>query len=45
MLSIQIEFRMSMNADPNASFSLPTCILKTPTIKTLAASTNSDRSI
>ncbi len=37
-----IEFRMSMNADPNASFSLSTWILKSPTIKTLsAASTNS----
>ncbi len=35
---------MSMNADPNASFSLSTWILKSPTIKTLsAASTNSDR--
>ncbi len=33
-----------MNADPNASFSLSTWILKSPTIKTLsAASTNSDR--
>ncbi len=29
-----IEFRMSMNADPNASFSLSTWILKSPTIKT-----------
>ncbi len=39
-----IEFRMSMNSDPNASFSLSTWILKSPTIKTLsAASTNSDR--
>ncbi len=39
-----IEFRMSMNADPNASFSLSMWILKSPTIKTLsAASTNSDR--
>ncbi len=35
---------MSMNADPNASFSLSTWILKSPTIKILsAASTNSDR--
>ncbi len=35
---------MSMNADPNASFSLSTWILKSPTIKTLpAASANSDR--
>ncbi len=35
---------MSMNADPNASFSLSTWTLKSPTIKTLsAASTNSDR--
>uniref|UniRef100_A0A8C1R163 protein-tyrosine-phosphatase n=1 Tax=Cyprinus carpio TaxID=7962 RepID=A0A8C1R163_CYPCA len=34
---------MSMNADPNASFSLSTWILKSPTIKSLsAASTNSD---
>ncbi len=39
-----IEFRMSMNADPNAYFSLSTWILKSPTIKTLyAASPNSDR--
>ncbi len=37
---------MSMNADPNASFSLSTWILKSPTIRTLsAASTNSDRKI
>ncbi len=43
MLSNPIEFRMSMNADPNASFSLSTWILKSPTIKTLsAASTNCD---
>ncbi len=36
-------YLMSMNADPNASFSLSTWILKSPTIKTLsAASTNSD---
>ncbi len=35
---------MSMNADPNASFSLSTWILKSATIKTLSvASTNSDR--
>ncbi len=35
---------MSRNADPNASFSLSTWILKSPTIKTLsAASSNSDR--
>ncbi len=35
---------MSMNADPNASFSLSTWILKSPIMKTLsAASTNSDR--
>ncbi len=35
---------MSKNADPNASFSLSTLILKSPTIKTLsAASTNYDR--
>ncbi len=35
---------MSMNADPHASFSLSTWILKSPTIKTLsAASINSDR--
>ncbi len=41
-----LEFRMSKNADPNASFSLSTWILKSPTIKTLsAASTNSDRKI
>ncbi len=33
-----------MNADPNASFSLSTWILKSPIMKTLsAASTNSDR--
>ncbi len=39
-----IELRMSMNADPNASFSLPTWILKSPAIETLsAASTNADR--
>ncbi len=39
-----VDFRMSINADPNASFSLSTWILKSPTIKTLsAASTNSDR--
>ncbi len=30
----QIEFRMSINADPNTSFSLSTWILKSPTIKT-----------
>ncbi len=41
---MSIEFRMSKNADPNASFSLSTWILKSPTIKTLsAASTNSDK--
>ncbi len=35
---------MSINADPNTSFSLSTWILKSPTIKTLsAASNNSDR--
>ncbi len=35
---------MSINADPNASFSLYTWILKSQTIKTLSAtSTNSDR--
>ncbi len=35
---------MSMNADPNASFSLSKWILQLPTVKTLsAASTNSDR--
>ncbi len=35
---------MSMNADPNASFSLSTWILKSTTVKTLsAAGTNSDR--
>ncbi len=35
---------MSMYADPNASLSLSTCILKSPTINALsAASTNSDR--
>ncbi len=34
---------MSKNVEPNASFSLSTWILKSPTIKTLsAASTNSD---
>ncbi len=39
-----IEFRMSMNADSNASFLLSIWIFKSPTIKTLsAASTNSDR--
>ncbi len=39
-----IVFKMSMNADPNASFSLSTWILKSPSIKTLsAASTTSDR--
>jgi len=39
-----IEFIMSLNANPNASFSLSTCILKSPTIRTLsAARTNSDR--
>ncbi len=43
MLSNPIEFRKSMNADPNASFSLSTWILNTPTIKMLSAvSTNSD---
>ncbi len=40
---MSIDFRMSKNADPNASFSLSTCILKSPTIKTLsAANSNSD---
>ncbi len=35
---------MSINADPNASFSLSTWILKSPTIKTLSAvCTNFDR--
>jgi len=32
-----IEFTMSVNANPNASFSLSTCILKSPTISTLSA--------
>ena len=42
-MSNPVEFKMSMNADPNASFSLSTWILKSPTIKTLSAtSTNSD---
>ncbi len=41
-----IEFIMSMHADPNASFSLSTWILKSPTIKGLSeASTNYDRKL
>ncbi len=44
MLSNPIEFRMSTKADPNASFSLSTWILKSPTIKNVsAASSNSYR--
>ena len=39
-----IEFKMSLNANPNASFSLSTWILKSPTIMTLSADiTNSER--
>ncbi len=34
---------MSLKADPIASYSLPTWIVKSPTITTLSASTTSDR--